>query len=87
MLRALTWNKGGALQVLKDLEALACQVSGHVTVEERSRTALKSTDAPWDTALRELFWDTSYVDPVRHADTITSSSITCTECIGTSGEM
>ena len=48
--------------------------------------ALNSTDAEWDTFVSELFWDTSCVDPVRHLDTITSSSITCTECIGTTGE-
>ena len=53
---------------------------------ELSRTALSSTDAQWDTVVRELFWDTSCVDPVRYVDTITSSSITCTECIGTTGE-
>ena len=91
MLRALAWNKvrptEWALQVRKDLEALACQVFGHVTVEELRRTALKSTDASWDTVVRELFWDTSCVDPVRHVDTITSISITCTECIGTTSEM
>ena len=90
MLRALIWNKGRptewALQGRKDLEALACQVSGHLTPEELSRMAINSTDAQWDTVVRELFWDTSCVDPERHVDTITSSSITCTECIGTSGE-
>ena len=35
MLRALIWNRGRptewALQMRKDLEALACQVSGHVS--------------------------------------------------------
>ena len=91
MLRALIRNKGRptewALQVRKDLEALACQVSGHVTVAELSRTALNSTDAQWDTVVRELCWDMSCVDPVRHLDTITSTSITCAECIGTTGEM
>ena len=90
MLRALVWNKGRqtewALQVRKDLEALACQVSGHLTPEEMSRMAINSTDAQWDTVVRQLFWDTSCVDPVRHVVTITSSSITCTECIGTTGE-
>ena len=84
MLRALVWNKKRptewALQVRKDLEASACQVSGHLTPEEMSRLAINSTDAQWDTVVRELFWDTSCVD------TITSSSITCTECIGTTGE-
>ena len=49
MLRTLVWNKGRptewALQMHKDLEALACQVSGHVAVEELRRTALKSTEA------------------------------------------
>ena len=91
MLRPLTWNMGRltewALQVRKDLEALACQVSGYLTVEEMSRAAINSTNAQWDTVVRKLFWDTSCVDPVRHVDTITSSSITCTECIGTTGEM
>ena len=48
--------------------------------------AINSTDAQWDTVVRELFWDTSCVDPVRHVDTITSSSMTWTECIGTTGE-
>ena len=48
--------------------------------------SINSTDAQWDTVVRELFWDTSCVDPKRHVDTITSSSITCTECIGTTGE-
>ena len=90
MLRALIWNSGRptkwALQVRKDLEALACQVPGQLTPEELSRTAINSTDAQWDTVVRELFWDTSCVDPERHVDTITSSSITCSECIGTSGE-
>ena len=90
MLRALIWKKGRptewALQVRKDLEALACQVSGHLTPEEMSRMAINLTDAQWDTVVRELFWDTSCVDPVKHVDTITSSSITCTECIGTTGE-
>ena len=47
---------------------------------------INSTDAQWDTVVRELFWDTSCVDPVGHVDTITSSSITCTECTGTTGE-
>ena len=91
MLRALIWNKGRptewALQVRKDLEAPACQVPGQPTLEELSRTAINSTDVQWDTVVRELFWDTSCVDPERHVDTITSSSITCVECIGTSGEM
>ena len=91
MLRALVWNKGRptkwALQVRKDLEALACQVPGQPTLEELSRTAINSTDVQWDSVVRELFWDTSCVDPERHVDTITSSSITCVECIGTSGEM
>ena len=91
MLRALVWNRERptewVLQVRKDLEALACQVTGHVTVEKLSRTAFKSTDAQWDTVVRELFWDTSCVDPVRHVDTVTSISITCTEWIGTTGEM
>ena len=75
-----------ALQVRKDLEALACQVSGHLTPEEMSRMAINSTDAQRDTVVRELLWDMSCVDPVRHVDTITSSSITCTECIGSTGE-
>ena len=90
MLRALIRNKGRptewALQVRKDLEVLVCQVSGHLTPEELSRMAINSTDAQWDTVVRKLFWDTSCVDPERHVDTITSSSITCTECIGTTGE-
>ena len=43
-------------------------------------------ESQWDTVVRELFWDTSCVDPVRHVATITSSSITCTECIGKTGE-
>ena len=51
-----------------------------------SRMAINSTDAKWDTVVRDLFWDTSCVHPVRHVHTITSSSITCTECIGTTGE-
>ena len=54
--------------------------------EEMNRMAINSTDANWDTVLRELVWDTSCVDPVRHVDTITSSSITYTECVGTTGE-
>ena len=91
MHRALIWNKvrpmEWALQVRKDLEALACQVSGHLTPEEMSRMAINSTNAQWDAVVRELFLDTSCVDPVRHVDTITSSSITCTECPGTTGEM
>ena len=53
MLRALIWNMERptewALQVRKDLEALACQVSGHLTPEEKSRMAINSTDAQWDT--------------------------------------
>ena len=56
MLRALIWNKGRptewALQVRKDLEALACQVSGHLTTEELSRMAVYSTDAQWDTVVQ-----------------------------------
>ena len=56
MLRALKRNKerptDWALQVRKDLEAFSCQVSGHVTVEELSRTAINSTDAQWDTVVR-----------------------------------
>ena len=91
MLRACIWNKGSptarALKMRKDLQALACQVSGLATVEELSRSALNSTDAPRDTVVRELLWETSCVDLVRHGDTITSSSITCTECIGMTGEM
>ena len=59
MLRALIWKKERptewALQVREDLEALACKVSGHVTVEELSRTARNSADAQWDTVVRELF--------------------------------
>ena len=51
-----------------------------------SRMAINSNDAQWDTVVRVLFWDTSCVDPVRHVDTITSSSITCTECIGSTNE-
>ena len=83
MLRPLTWNMGRltqwALQVRKDLEALASQVSGYLTVEEMMRSGY--------TVVRKLFWDTSCVNLVRHVETITSSSITCTECIGTTGEM
>ena len=49
MLRALIWNKGRptewALQVRKDLETLACQVSGHLTPEEMFRTAFFSSVA------------------------------------------
>ena len=45
MLRALIWNKGRptewALQVRKNLETLACQVSRHLTPEEMSRMAIK----------------------------------------------
>ena len=59
MLRALIWNKGRptewALQVRKDLETLACQISRHLTPEELSRMAINSTDALWDTVVRELF--------------------------------
>ena len=61
-------EQGETVQVRKDLEALACQVSGHLTPEEMSRMANNSTDAQWDTVVRELFWDTSCVDPVRHFD-------------------
>ena len=74
------------MQLRKDLEALACQVSGHLTLKELSRMAINSTDAQWDTVVRELFWDTSCFYPERHVDTITSGSITCAECIGTTGE-
>ena len=67
MLRALMWNKvrptEWALQLRKDLETFACQVSRHLTPEEMSRMAINSTDAQWDTVVRELFWDTSCVDP------------------------
>ena len=73
---------GAGIGSAQRLGGMACQVTGHVTVEELRHTALNSTDAQWDTVVRELFWDTSCVDPVRHDDTITSSSITCTDCIG-----
>ena len=75
-----------ALQVRKDLESLARQATGHDTVDELCSTARRSTDAQWTVVVRELFWDSSCVDPERHADTITTSSITCTECLGTGGE-
>ena len=39
----------------KDLEALACQVSGHLTLEEMSRMAINSADAQWDTVVRAHF--------------------------------
>ena len=49
MLRALVWNRvrptQWAVQVCKDLEALARQATGHDTVDELCRTALGSTDA------------------------------------------
>ena len=91
MLRAIVWNRVRptelALQARKDLEALARQTTEHDTVDELCRTARSSTDAKWDTVVHELFWDSSCVDPERHADSITTSSMTCTEFIGTNGEM
>ena len=69
------------------MESLTHQATGHDTVDELCCTARGSTDAQWDAVVRELFWNTSCVDSEGHAGTNTTSSITCTECLGAGGEM
>ena len=88
MLRALVCNRGRPTewQVRKDLEALTRQATEHDT-DELCCAARRSTDAQWDAAARELFRHSWCVDLEMHADTITTSSVTCAECLGTGGEM